>query len=71
MLKLKSFVGGDWHAGSLQPKNLIAVDAGKGFFLAPHLFQVDDVAAAPVVHEREVFGPVVTVMPYEDAEILN
>jgi len=57
-------------SGSLQPENLTAVDAGRGFFLAPHLFQVDDIAAAPVVHEREVFGPVVTVMPYEDAETL-
>ena len=57
-------------SGSLQPENLTAVDAGRGFFLAPHLFRVDDVAAAPVVHEREVFGPVVTVMPYEDAETL-
>jgi oxepin-CoA hydrolase/3-oxo-5,6-dehydrosuberyl-CoA semialdehyde dehydrogenase len=57
-------------SGNLQPENLIAVDAGKGFFLTPHLFQVDDVAAAPIVHEREIFGPVVTVMPYEDTETL-
>jgi len=57
-------------SGSLQPENLTGVDAGRGFFLAPHLFRVDDVAAAPVAHEREVFGPVVTVMPYEDAETL-
>ena len=57
-------------SGTLQPENLTGVDAGKGFFLSPHLFQVDDVAAAPIVHEREIFGPVVTVMPYEDAETL-
>ena len=57
-------------SGTLQPENLTGVDAGKGFFLSPHLFQVDDFAAAPIVHEREIFGPVVTVMPYEDAETL-
>lgn len=57
-------------SGTLQPDNLTAVDSGKGFFLSPHLFQVDDVAAAPIVHEREIFGPVVTVLPYEDAETL-
>jgi oxepin-CoA hydrolase/3-oxo-5,6-dehydrosuberyl-CoA semialdehyde dehydrogenase len=57
-------------SGSLRPDKLTGVDAGKGFFLSPHLFRVDDVAAAPLVHEREIFGPVVTVMPYEDAETL-
>jgi oxepin-CoA hydrolase/3-oxo-5,6-dehydrosuberyl-CoA semialdehyde dehydrogenase len=56
--------------GSLQPDKLAGVDAGKGFFLSPHLYQVDDVAAAPLVHEREIFGPVVTVMPYEDTATL-
>jgi oxepin-CoA hydrolase/3-oxo-5,6-dehydrosuberyl-CoA semialdehyde dehydrogenase len=57
-------------SGKLQPENLTAVAAGKGFFLTPHLFRVDDVAAASIVHEREIFGPVVTVMPYEDTETL-
>ena len=56
--------------GSLAPENLTGIDNGKGFFLTPHLFQVDDVASAPMVHEREIFGPVVTVLPYEDNEIL-
>jgi len=56
--------------GNLQPDNLVAVEAGKGFFLPPHLFRVDDITAAPVVHEREIFGPVVTVMPYEDVATL-
>ena len=56
--------------GTLRPENLTATDLGKGFFLTPHLFQVDDVAAAPIVHEQEIFGPVVTVMPYEDAATL-
>jgi oxepin-CoA hydrolase/3-oxo-5,6-dehydrosuberyl-CoA semialdehyde dehydrogenase len=39
-------------------------------FLSPHLFLADDPASAPVVHEREIFGPVVTVLPYEDNETL-
>ena len=52
--------------GSLKPENLTGVENGKGFFLTPHLFQVDDVATAPMVHEREIFGPVVTVLPYAD-----
>ena len=56
--------------GSLNPENLVDVVPGKGFFLSPHLFRVDDVAAAPVVHEREVFGPVATMMPYDDVGTL-
>jgi oxepin-CoA hydrolase/3-oxo-5,6-dehydrosuberyl-CoA semialdehyde dehydrogenase len=31
---------------------------------------VDDVASAPIVHEREIFGPVVSVLPYEDSGTL-
>jgi oxepin-CoA hydrolase/3-oxo-5,6-dehydrosuberyl-CoA semialdehyde dehydrogenase len=56
--------------GSLQPDKLVGVESGKGFFLTPHLFQVDGIAAAPVVHEREIFGPVATVIPYDDVETL-
>jgi oxepin-CoA hydrolase/3-oxo-5,6-dehydrosuberyl-CoA semialdehyde dehydrogenase len=56
--------------GTLNPENMPGVDQGKGFFLAPHLFRADDLASAPVVHEREIFGPVVTVMPYEDSGTL-
>ena len=52
--------------GELHPQELVDVQDGKGFFLTPHLFRVDDVASAPLVHEREVFGPVVSVLPYED-----
>jgi oxepin-CoA hydrolase/3-oxo-5,6-dehydrosuberyl-CoA semialdehyde dehydrogenase len=57
-------------SGTLQPENLTDVAEGKGFFLAPHLFRVDDLASAPLVHEREIFGPVVTVLPYEDTGTL-
>ena len=40
-----------------------------GFYVAPHLFVTDKGAAAPIVHEEEVFGPVATVLIYGgDAE---
>ncbi len=42
---------------------LVGVE-GKGFFLSPVLFASDD-AAAKVVHEHEVFGPVATLLPYD------
>jgi oxepin-CoA hydrolase/3-oxo-5,6-dehydrosuberyl-CoA semialdehyde dehydrogenase len=39
--------------------------SGKGYFIAPTLLRCDDVHAAPEVHRHEVFGPVVTLMPYD------
>jgi len=39
--------------------------AGKGFFFAPTLLQADDARSAGAVHEREVFGPVATLLPYD------
>ena len=56
--------------GSLQPRELVDVPEGKGYFLTPHLFRVDDIASAPLVHEREIFGPVVSVLPYNDTAAL-
>ena len=38
---------------------------GKGFFLAPTLLRSDDPAAAGPVHDREVFAPVATLLPYD------
>ena len=38
---------------------------GHGCFVSPVLFQVADGRAARVVHRREVFGPVATLMPYD------
>ena len=38
---------------------------GKGFFIAPTLLRAEDARAASLVHEREVFGPCATVMPYD------
>ena len=56
--------------GNPQPEGLPGVQESKGYFLTPHLFRINDVAAAPSVHEREIFGPVVSLLPYEDNEIL-
>jgi len=53
--------------GNLQPRGLVGADDGKGYFLTPHLFRVDDPASAPIVHEREIFAPVVSVLPYNDS----
>jgi len=39
--------------------------AGKGWFFAPTLYQAADLHEAAVVHEREVFGPVATILPYD------
>jgi oxepin-CoA hydrolase/3-oxo-5,6-dehydrosuberyl-CoA semialdehyde dehydrogenase len=38
---------------------------GKGFFFAPTLLRADDTRNAGAVHEREVFGPVATLLPYD------
>jgi oxepin-CoA hydrolase/3-oxo-5,6-dehydrosuberyl-CoA semialdehyde dehydrogenase len=38
---------------------------GKGFFFAPTLLRADDARSAGAVHEREVFGPVATLLPYD------
>ena len=42
-------------------------DSERGAFLAPTVL-VDRDATAQVVHEVEAFGPVVSVVPYSDAE---
>jgi oxepin-CoA hydrolase/3-oxo-5,6-dehydrosuberyl-CoA semialdehyde dehydrogenase len=41
--------------------------AEKGYFVTPVLLQGDAPKAGDAVHEHEVFGPVATVMPYDDA----
>jgi oxepin-CoA hydrolase/3-oxo-5,6-dehydrosuberyl-CoA semialdehyde dehydrogenase len=37
-----------------------------GFFMSPVLLRCDEPWKATVVHEREAFGPVSTLMPYQD-----
>jgi 3,4-dehydroadipyl-CoA semialdehyde dehydrogenase len=39
--------------------------AGKGYFIAPTLLRADDAYTATAVHEREVFAPVATLLPYD------
>ena len=39
--------------------------AGKGFFVQPTLLRSDDARSAGPVHEREVFAPVATLLPYD------
>ena len=36
----------------------------KGFYVAPTLFEFDPDSKASAVHEREVFGPVASLLPY-------
>lgn len=44
------------------------VDGAKGCFVQPTLLVCDRPAEAVAPHEIEVFGPVATVMPYDDVE---
>lgn len=39
--------------------------AGKGFFVQPTLLESDDAYNAGPVHQREVFAPVATLLPYD------
>lgn len=43
-------------------------DAAKGAFLGPILLRCQDPHGAAVVHEVEAFGPVSTLMPYDDVD---
>ena len=52
--------------GSTSDVRPIGVPAGIGFFTTPVLLHGASPAAGDAVHGCEVFGPVATVMPYED-----
>jgi oxepin-CoA hydrolase/3-oxo-5,6-dehydrosuberyl-CoA semialdehyde dehydrogenase len=43
----------------------IGAPAGKGYFIAPTLLVCDTPRAGDAIHEREVFGPCATLMPYD------
>jgi oxepin-CoA hydrolase / 3-oxo-5,6-dehydrosuberyl-CoA semialdehyde dehydrogenase len=43
-------------------------DAKKGAYFAPVLLQCDDPLAAQMPHSVEAFGPVATVLPYQDLD---
>jgi 3,4-dehydroadipyl-CoA semialdehyde dehydrogenase len=53
--------------GESHPTGLLGVEDGQGFFVTPHIFRCMDIDTAPVIHSREVFGPVVSVIAYKDA----
>jgi 3,4-dehydroadipyl-CoA semialdehyde dehydrogenase len=53
--------------GNPLESRFIGCDPGRGFFLTPMLFRCDQPKADDVVHRHEVFGPVVTVMPYDSS----
>lgn len=38
---------------------------GKGYFVAPTVLRADDARTAGPVHDLEVFGPCVTILPYD------
>lgn len=52
--------------GSLDTLDLVNADAGKGAFISPILLRTDSPMTDTLVHEREAFGPVSTIMPYEN-----
>jgi oxepin-CoA hydrolase/3-oxo-5,6-dehydrosuberyl-CoA semialdehyde dehydrogenase len=54
--------------GKTNDVNGIGAPAGKGYFVTPVLLRGDSPKAGDAVHEHEVFGPVATVMPYENPD---
>lgn len=55
-------------AGDPDDVRLVSGDAASGAFLNPVLLHADQPFAAGAVHEVEAFGPVSTVMPYDDLD---
>jgi oxepin-CoA hydrolase/3-oxo-5,6-dehydrosuberyl-CoA semialdehyde dehydrogenase len=55
-------------AGSLDRFDLLDADRERGAFVPPLLLFCRDPHAARAVHEVEAFGPVATVLPYQDTE---
>jgi len=55
-------------AGDLEDVRLTSGDAEKGAFLNPVLLYADKPFAASAVHDIEAFGPVSTVLPYDNVE---
>ena len=54
--------------GSLDEINTIGADAKKGAFISPILLRADNPFENTVIHEREAFGPVSTIMPYKNLD---
>jgi len=56
--------GGKAAFGSAAPLAAAGVEPGKGFFISPILVEFEAGASASAVHEREIFGPVASLLPY-------
>jgi len=54
--------------GDLDKIETIGADAKKGAFISPILFRADNPLENSVIHEREAFGPVSTIMPYKNLD---
>ncbi len=54
--------------GSLDKIDTIGADPKKGAFISPILLREDHPFDNLVVHEREAFGPVSTIMPYKNLD---
>lgn len=54
--------------GNLDTIETIGADAKKGAFISPILLRADHPFQNTIVHEREAFGPVSTIMPYKNLE---
>ncbi len=57
--------------GGGEPKAPIGVEPGRGYFVAPTLLEATDLATPAEVHAFEVFGPVATLIPYDDVGSLT
>ncbi|MGN6165407.1 MAG: phenylacetic acid degradation bifunctional protein PaaZ [Flavisolibacter sp.] len=62
----KLLAGSQIVYGSLDSIEVIDADAQKGAFLSPLLLMNENPFKVDVVHEVECFGPVSTIMPYND-----
>ncbi|WP_044403057.1 phenylacetic acid degradation bifunctional protein PaaZ [Lacinutrix sp. Hel_I_90] len=54
--------------GNLDVIQTIGADAKKGAFISPILLRADHPFQNTVIHEREAFGPVSTIMPYKNLD---
>ena len=54
--------------GNLDKIETIGADAKKGAFISPILLRADYPFKNTIVHEREAFGPVSTIMPYKNLD---
>ena len=55
-------------SGSLDTVDLISGEADRGAFMAPVLMHCAKPLTAEIVHSVEAFGPVATIMSYEDTQ---